>query len=298
MKRAYKIWKPNSSTKETLDHAVKLLNHYAGQGYTLTLRQLYYQLVKRNLIVNEDKQYKRLSEICTNGRMGGYIDWSHIEDRLRQPYVPYWAHDSGDAINDTLTHFRVNRQLDQPSKIEVWIEKDALSSVAKRVTEKYHIRLMVNRGYSSCSAMKKAAERLDNDSIILYCGDHDPSGLDMIRDIGNRLNEFGVFPTVTPIALLMEQINEYELPPNPAKLSDSRAPSYVAEFGLDSWELDALEPNVLEEIIEKNILKVMNIGIYNEQMEREKEEREKLDMFQQLSTLDLETFQEIIDNYL
>lgn len=80
--------------------------------------------------------------------------------------------------------------------------------------------------------------------VILHLGDHDPSGIDMTRDISDRLELFGADVEVKRIALNWDQIDEFTPPPNPAKLSDSRAGAYIAEYGDESWELDALEPTL------------------------------------------------------
>jgi len=253
-----------------------VVENYQAQGYTLTLRQLYYQLVARDLIENSDLSYKRIGKILTEARYGGLVDWSAIEDRVRRPKLPYWAHDIADAMSDTVSSFRLNRQKGQTTYVEVWVEKDALSSVLSRVTSKYHIHLMVNRGYSSASAMfdaylrfKDALNNTACDAVILYLGDHDPSGLDMIRDIEDRMKEmlerdgYEHDIRVKPIALTMEQIKQYNPPPNPAKLTDSRAQEYISIHGRQSWELDALPPEVLNELLTTHIEQEIDLDLFN-----------------------------------
>ena len=137
-----------------------IIEEYKEEGYKLTLRQLYYQLVSRDIIPNTDPDYKKIGKLLKEGRMAGVVDWDAIEDRTRVPFVPYWVTDIDDAINDTISQYRLDRQSDQDIYIELWVEKDALSGVLKRVTSHYHINLMVNRGYSSCSAMYEAFKRL------------------------------------------------------------------------------------------------------------------------------------------
>ncbi len=186
----------NNKNKEQLKIINGIIDEYKNQGYVLTLRQLYYQLVSRDIIPNRKSEYAKLSTLLTKGRMAGVVDWSAIEDRNRKPYIP-GAWDSPEEIVKSAIHsYRRNRQLNQEVYIELWVEKDALSGVLKRITEKYHINLIVNKGYSSTSAMFDAHERvkeklLENKKVvILYLGDHDPSGLDMIRDIHDRTKNF------------------------------------------------------------------------------------------------------------
>ncbi len=186
----------NLANKKRLETINEIIEEYKNQGYTLTLRQLYYQLVSRDLLPNQTKEYAKLSKLLTAGRMAGVVDWSAIEDRNRRPYLPYWVEGKEEAIEDTIRQYRLNRQEGQEYYIELWVEKDALSGVLKRITEEYHIRLIVNKGYSSTSAMYDAYKRVKEKLIekkkvlILYLGDHDPSGLDMIRDVRERTREF------------------------------------------------------------------------------------------------------------
>lgn len=269
----------SKSNIEMLNRINDILEEYVNDGYTLTLRQLYYQLVSRDVIPNNDKEYAKLSNILKNGRMAGIVDWSSIEDRVRVPKLPYWVKDVKDAIKDTIEQYRIDRMKGQERKIEIWVEKDALSNVLYRVSNKYHIRLMVNRGYSSVSAMYDAYQRLNTGDVILYFGDHDPSGMDMIRDVRERLQEFGIDVEVQPIALTMEQIREFNPPPNPAKITDPRAKWYIEKFGKTSWELDALTPKELIRLAENAVESIIDIDIYNEMIEEERRGIAELESF-------------------
>lgn len=271
-----KLSKPNAKRLELIN---SILEEYKNDGYTLTLRQLYYQLVSKDIIPNNDKEYAKLSNILKQGRMAGIVDWSSIEDRVRKPKIPYWVLDIEDAINDTVKQYRLNRMSGQSHNIEIWVEKDALSNVLYRVSEKYHIRLMVNRGYSSVSAMYDAYLRLNDGDIILYFGDHDPSGMDMIRDVRERLLEFGKDIVVKPIALTMAQIKQFSPPPNPAKITDPRAKDYVAKYGGTSWELDALPPKELIRLAENAVEKIIDLEQFNKMLLSEKNDIEKLKTF-------------------
>lgn len=263
----------SNANKIRLDQINDILEEYVADGYTLTLRQLYYQLVSRDMIPNSQKEYTKLMNILKKGRMSGVIDWDAIEDRIRRPQIPYWVTGIPDAIRDTIKQYRLNRMENQWRNIEVWIEKDALSSVFYRVTSKYHIRLMVNRGYSSVSAMYQAYKRLNNYDTILYFGDHDPSGLDMVRDIKDRLAEFGLNGIdVVPIALTMEQVKQFNPPPNPAKISDPRANWYIERYGNTSWELDALPPKELISLVEEAILDRIDLEEYQDMVAQEEKD--------------------------
>ena len=120
------------------------------------------------------------------------------------------------------------------------------------------------------------AEGISWNSVILYLGDHDPSGEDMVRDIQERLHRFHVNVKVEKIALTRSQVEEYKLPPNPTKRSDTRSSRYRAEHGDKSWELDALGPEVLREILECNIKQHLNLKKYHDIVKTEEDEKQRL----------------------
>lgn len=269
------------TNQDLLDTIQKITEYYLDDGYIMTLRQLFYQLVTKDIIPNKQAEYNKLSRLLKIGRMAGLIDWEIIEDRLRVPKLPYWCLDVPDALQDTIKQFRLDRQTGQNVYVELWCEKDALSNVLYKISSKYHLNLMINRGYSSCTAMHDAFNRFKrctwvDEKVILYIGDHDPSGLDMIRDIEKRLNEFGEFPDIIPIALTEEQINTYNPPPNPAKMTDPRSDKYVKKHGHISYEVDALPPNILNQIVSQNVENHIDMSIFNEVLAEEEEQKKQL----------------------
>ena len=268
----------NQKNIERLEEINEIIEEYGAQGYKLTLRQLYYQLVSRDIIPNKQSEYAKLSHLLKNGRMGGVVDFDAIEDRIRVPKRPYWVNGVTDAINDTIKQYRLDRQEGQDVYIECWSEKDALSNILYRVSSHYHIYLVINRGYSSCTAMHDAHERFEDhdNNVILYMGDHDPSGLDMVRDIQDRLDEFGSNVEVVPVALTTSQVRQYDPPPNPAKITDPRAKWYIKEYGGTSWEVDALEPRALHKLLEQHIECRIDIGKFDKIIEQEKEDKATL----------------------
>ena len=268
----------NSKNIERLEEINQIIEEYAAQDYKLTLRQLYYQLVSRDIIPNKKTEYAKLSHILKNGRMAGVVDFDAIEDRIREPKRPYWVEGVTDALEDTIKQYRLDRQEGQDVYIECWSEKDALFNILYRVTKYYHIYLVINRGYSSCTAMHDAHQRFEcnDNNIIFYLGDHDPSGLDMIRDIRDRLEEFGSNLEVVPIALTTAQIRQYDPPPNYAKITDPRAKWYMQEYGNTSWEVDALEPDVLHSLLRRHIESQMDMNLFQDILNQEEEDKETL----------------------
>lgn len=240
--------------------ANEIVDEYIQQGFVLTLRQLYYQFVARDLIPNSIRSYKRLGNIINDARLAGLIDWKHITDRTRNlKKIPSWAN-PGEIIQGSADSYHMDLWKDQTYRPEVWIEKDALVGVIEGVCQELDIPYFSCRGYTSQSEMWVAAMRLvtwrnkGSIPIVIHLGDHDPSGMDMTTDITKRLRLLAdASIRVKRIALNMDQVEEYNPPPNPAKSTDARFDRYVEEFGNDSWELDALEPQVINQLIRDTI---------------------------------------------
>jgi len=288
MKHAYITKNFGASTLATIDQANVIIDELMADGYNLTLRQLYYQFVSRDLFENHQRNYDRLGRIVSDGRLAGLIDWDAIVDRTRNiERNPHW--DSvGSILRGAAQGYRRDVWEQQPYRIEVWIEKQALTGIISKPCEELDVPYFACRGYVSQSEQREAGmralrnwERHDQQTIILHLGDHDPSGMDMTRDNDDRLemftredDGFNSLCSVRRIALNADQIAKYSPPPNPTKLSDSRAPAYCAEYGLDSWELDALSPRVLDKLIRDHINALMNDELMEEAIEQQETERQ------------------------
>lgn len=260
MKTCYIPKKFTAAHRRIINLANEILDSYNAQGFILTLRQLYYQFVARDLIKNNLRSYKYLGGIIGDARLAGEIDWSYLEDRTRN--LAALQHFSGpqDALDKLAGWYHVDMWKNQIYRPEIWIEKDALAGVIEGVCQENDVPYFSCRGYTSLSEMWRASTRLRRYSqngqtpYIIHFGDHDPSGIDMSRDIMERLQKtFMADCNFERVALNMDQIEEYNPPPNPAKVTDSRYQTYVAKYGDESWELDALEPFRFRELIEAQL---------------------------------------------
>lgn len=264
MKIAYIEHPFRESSLRKIELVNRIIEDYQKKGYSLTLRQVYYQLVARDIIPNNEKSYKNLGNLISDGRLAGLISWKAIEDRTRNIRgIQHW--DSPAQIIEATAHsYSLDRWENQKYRIEVWVEKDALVGVVGKACGALDVDYFSCRGYVSQSEMWGAAQRLNRytkrgqRTVIIHLGDHDPSGIDMSRDIQERLGLFGSSPIFHRVALNMDQIEEYDPPPNPAKLTDSRAKGYINMFGDDSWELDALKPEVIEKLIHDKVSQYMD----------------------------------------
>src|ERR1700694_840544 len=252
-KQAFITRKFSAASLSTIETVNEILSEYEDQGFRLSLRQLYYQLVSRSYIPNNLRSYKNLGNLVSEARQAGLIDWGMIEDRNRETVATAHWTSPAEIVLAAAHQFRIDKWKDQPSHIEIMVEKDALSGVLDPVCRELDIAITANKGYSSSSTMYEIGQRLGNKACIhmknicvIYLGDHDPSGIDMTRDVADRLAMYSeVEPTqleVIRIALNFDQVQLWQPPETPAKQTDSRFSSYVRKFGSSSWELDAVEP--------------------------------------------------------
>ena len=299
----YKTKNFRDATLKIIIKANRIIAEYQAQGYNLTLRQVYYQMIARDLFPetwidpvynarhglppdtkNTQKNYKRLGDIISDARLAGLIDWDTIEDRTRELRSAAHWNSPGQIVKACAQQFRYDLWGNQGYYCEVWIEKDALIGVIEGVCDELDVPYFSCRGYTSQSAMWAAAQRLikqedqGKQTVIFHLGDHDPSGIDMTRDIGDRLKMFTSTVSVQRIALSMDQVEEYGPPPNPAKTTDARYETYRQEYGDDSWELDALEPKVLNALIRDEVERICDPERWDDQMDRQEAARNELEL--------------------
>ena len=274
-----------AASMEIIEEANLIIEEYKAQGFQLTLRQLYYQFVSRDMIENTQKSYHRLGSIINDGRLAGLIDWSSIEDRTRNlQNNSHW--DSPSEIIETCVYsYMTDKWKDQLCRIEVWIEKEALAGVIEPICRELDVPFFSCRGYVSQSEMWAASQRFNDYAyyrqsvFILHFGDHDPSGMDMTRDIQDRMKIFDADIEVERLALNMDQIEHFNPPPNPAKTTDSRFAAYIRKYGESSWELDAIEPKVLAMLIEKEVKSLRDEKVWKKSKKIEDEGRRILQAF-------------------
>ncbi len=284
MKIQYITKRFNTGSMRLIEICDRITEEYGDQGFTLTLRQLYYQLVSRDIIPNQQTEYKRLGSLITNARLAGLINWLAIEDRTRNVQVDSFWGSPAEIVESAIRGYKIDLWRTQKIKPEVWIEKDALTGVIAGVCEEWRTPYLSCRGYISSSEIWRAGIRaircadLGQEFTVIHLADHDPSGMDMTRDIRERLSLLseGSPIRVVRIALNWDQVEEYQPPPNPAKVTDSRFEIYQQQFGDDSWELDALEPSVLVGLIQEEIESVLDQDAWEKEREREEEHRAAL----------------------
>lgn len=297
MKKKYKNFQFNPERSYLIAHATKLIDEYVQAGERLTLRQLYYRFIALELFPeswrdketkskNNERNYKRLGELIADARMAGLISWTALEDRTRElGSIARWDYPA-EILTTYKDAYRIDRWAGQRFRVEIWVEKDAMEGVVSRAALALDCNYFSCRGYTSLSSIWEAGmrlrdyERAGQTPVVVHLGDHDPSGVDMSRDIEDRLKLFmagsGGELVFNRIALTMDQVRQYNPPPNYAKVTDSRYKGYTEVYGEDCWELDALESRVVRDLIRQTIESYLNKDLYDERVEQEETERKQI----------------------
>jgi len=287
MSRKRISWTPHRS--EQLAQIKEVLEEWKDY-LPMTLRQVYYQLVGKGYIENKRSTYSDLSGVIKWARLDGLIGWDVIEDRTRSLSRKY-SDESKEAFIERekelfLKGYSRDLLTSQPNYVEVWIEKDALSSLFERVCNEYMIPFVVCRGFSSVSYIRDFVVRANKrrksgqNITMLYFGDFDPSGMEMLESMKITIEEEFEVPGINyrRIALLRDDIHKYNLPHSPKALkeSDSRAEKFIREYGRYAVELDALSPAVLSSKVRDAIEKELDMTTFEKQIEIYQEELDEL----------------------
>lgn len=281
----YRCYEPKNFQGETL-RTIGVVNALLVKyGGVVSLRQMYYRLVARNIIPNTEQSYNRLGRIISEGRLAGLISWTAFEDRNRGLVGLQHHRGPRDAFEEMRDNYRIDLWRNQEFRPEVWVEKAALEGVVGEICHKLRVNFMALRGYNSSSEAWQASRRFRHymeqgqRPIVFHLGDHDPSGIDMTRDNRRRLELMVGAPVMLQrLALNWNQIEEFDPPPNPAKETDSRFDAYEAEFGTrSSWELDSLEPTVIQGLIEDAVNRIRDPDKWDEMVGQEASDLDFID---------------------
>lgn len=267
-----------------IENSVDITDGY--EDGVLTIRGLHYQLVGRGMI-NDTKHYKKVVSAMITARWGDVIEFEKFSDLDRvmvgsTSFEDTNVEDELESVKNSfefwMNNYFKNRWENQPYYPEIFIEKKALQGTFSSICSEWDVALGACKGYPSLTFLKSAYERFKNAEqngktpIIIYFGDYDPSGEDIPRSIQENMSRFGLDIEVRRKALMRDQVIELNLPPAPAKLTDSRTANWD---GLGQVELDAVKPELLKSMCEYAIREVFDMDLYSSLLiaqEREKTE--------------------------
>jgi hypothetical protein len=251
-----------------------------------TARQIYYQMTVRKLVEKTESGYRQVIDLSINMRKSGRIPYEFIVDNTRSVAKPSTFDNVDEVLTTIVGCYRKALWSGRPSRIQVWLEKDALASVIEPITAKYDVPLFVARGYSSLSFLHNDAKPIVEGwaaaglpITVLHLGDFDPSGRDAARKIGEDLREFcpGAELDFIELAVTTEQIDRWNLPSRPNKINDPRTKAFERRHSRQSTELDAIPAQHLREIVEDALREHLPDHVYEGLKLREAAERDHLE---------------------
>ncbi len=245
-----------------------------------TCRSVFYRLVSRGAVPKTEAAYQGIVvRLLTQMRLDGEIPFEWLTDGTRIRRKPNSARNMTAALERFQEGYRRDLWQDQPHYVEVWSEKDAITGVLIEETWDFDIPLMSCRGYPSVTYLHDAAEaitRQGKPAFLYYFGDHDPSGVDISRNVLARLQEFAPKAEIhfERVAVTPKQIKRLHLPTRPTKKTDSRSKGFSGE----SVEVDAIEPKELRRILRSCITRHLAQEAIDANERTEQLERESLDL--------------------
>ncbi|HEY4707048.1 MAG TPA: hypothetical protein VII64_06265 [Thermodesulfobacteriota bacterium] len=246
--------------------------------HPMTLRQLFYRLVSIRGLQNSRADYQKLSRVMTQAREAGDINHEWLVDRSKPEIVPSVWRDPAGYLEAVARSYRRDYWQDQPYYAELWLEKDSLTGSVEGLVGELGITLRAHRGYSSTTKKLEIARLFDSKKKpirIFYIGDHDPSGLDIERDLLDKISKYqrtDNYATIERLGILREDIALFNLPPLQIKDSDSRAPKFRLQHGAEVVEADALPPVELRARIREKVEALIDFTSWNHKLIAERAE--------------------------
>jgi len=255
-----------------LDRAAAIVKSY---DTLVTLRQLFYRLVAAQLLPNTTNAYKSLSRYTAEARRAGLFP--ALMDRGRTIHRDQTFQNPAAARRWLQSIYRRDRTEGQRVSVYLGVEKAGIVEQLREWFGELGVPVLALGGYGSQTyvddvvADVKAKRR---PAVLLYAGDHDPSGEDIDRDFTARTD---CWHKVRRVALTAEQVKAHALPPQPGKKKDSRASGFIARHGrLVQVELDALPPDVLRGLYADAIAEFWNDDAHRQALAREATDRRTL----------------------
>lgn len=242
-------------TKAAVTSIREAIHDLLEEDHPQTVRQVFYALTVRGLIQKDEVEYQRtVVRLLVEMREAGQIPFGWIADNTRWQRKPSTFVGLEAFLNSSAKSYRRDLWAKMPVYVEVWCEKDALAGVLVEETSTFDVPLMVAKGYASLSFLHSAAEAIKDKgkpAHIYHFGDLDPSGVDAARDIEAKLRRYASDAEIhfERPAVTREQVEQWNLPTRPTKMSDTRA----KKFNGTSVELDAIPAHTLRGLVRECI---------------------------------------------
>jgi hypothetical protein len=278
----------SKATLDLLEACKKIIKATA----PITIRGICYRLFVAGHIDSMAKNNtQKISRLLTWAREQGEVDWDSIVDESRQmEEISQWRdlESYGEVVARA---YRRDFWAHQRNQVIVISEKATVAGILRPVLNEYGVTFFPVHGFNSATKMHDLAEQIlkgaadEGDQkyfVLLYVGDHDPSGEYMSEvDLPGRLKRYGASNfeewigksfEIKRIALTADDTED--LPSFDAKTEDPRYGWYVEKYGEEAWELDAMDPNDLRERVDEAINEYIDPGDWEQHKRIEQAEFE------------------------
>jgi hypothetical protein len=291
--KGYVTWKPHKKTKVVLDNVLEIFQMYQDH-LPLTNRQIFYRLVGAYDYPKEEKAYNRLCEYLVRARRSGKVPFSYIRDdgTINFPSGGYYGEKSfWDEVISSADRYNLDRNFFQDQKIEVWCEAGGMVPQLHRVALPYGVPVYSTGGFSSVTVTHEISQRVVRDNrptVFLHIGDYDPSGQSIYEAMSEDVETFvyqlkaakDKYDFIQPdcdfyydrVALTASQVDEYNLPTAPPKVTDSRTERWVGQ----TCQAEAMAPDDLANLLKGAILEHINTDLHEEILDWEEKDRTEL----------------------
>ena len=283
----------SKSKRPMLLAALNAINELA-KYWPLSVRQVHYRLLNNpplrhagkpaSTYQNDSKSYKDLCNLLTRARLAGEIRWYSIADTTRPVSGLHYSLDVGQFVARQLrlflAGFRRDLMQSQSTHVEIVAEKLTVQGILMPVADRYCIPLTIGRGYCSIEPRYAIAQRFKasgkDQLALILASDLDPDGDAIAESLGKSMrDDFGLDPHCVKALLTMDQIEQWQLPPNSmaAKKTSARYSAYKRRYGTEAvYELEAVSPNQTQEALEAAIRSIIDVQAYENELDAEKED--------------------------
>ena len=263
---------------ERIEAVNSILTEYEAQGYQMTIRQLFYQMVSRKITPFDNREYDKLITLIANGRNSGYIDWGQIVDRSRDAYQVKMFDSVESALKQAAKKYYIDIWQGMPLKPVIWYEKAGLAQIIGRVAAKYNIEHMATRGENSLTWLHSVSQQ--SAIVILYLGDHDGHGVQISDGMQSKVKLYSNGTVqFKRIAISLDQGEAINAPKIPLKDVKNLSFDYAQRFGCKyGYEIDAFSPVQLSQLIEDEVEKFIGLApkTFKANMKKQDDEHQKI----------------------
>lgn len=231
-RRPYWMKSPSARVMGRLARIAELV-----EGRVRTVRNITYRLYPDTHGQDLERRYNTTIKDVVRGRVLGLVPWDHIrEERVERHSPDGWT--SAQAYLDHLLdpdqwkYYSKSKREAHRVPLEVWFEKATVEPEFRHVCNGLDIPFMSTRGQLTWTA-KKASERLQEHTIVLYFGDNDEKGHEIAAVIRREFAYLGVPATLEWSGVTPEQEGRFHLPPGAR---------------LDGFDLEDLETIIVEQL--------------------------------------------------